>query len=70
MQNLSDAKFEQKLSCGLENDMKNLSNFYQSTWKISNLELWWNHSYKKQKYSLKTQAELAVYAPMLRNKLY
>ena len=27
----SDAKFEEKLSCDLENDMKNLANFYQST---------------------------------------
>ena len=29
----SDAKFEEKLTCGLENDMRNLSNFYQSTQK-------------------------------------
>ena len=27
----SDAKFEEKLSCDLENDMKNLANFYQNT---------------------------------------
>ena len=27
----SDAKFEEKLTCGLENDMRNLGNFYQST---------------------------------------
>ena len=27
----SDAKFEEKLTCGLENDMRNLANFYQST---------------------------------------
>ena len=27
----SDAKFEVKVTCGLENDMKNLANFYQST---------------------------------------
>ena len=26
----SDAKFEEKLTCGLQNDMKNLPNFYQS----------------------------------------
>ena len=25
-----DAKFEQKLTCGLENDMRNMANFYQS----------------------------------------
>ena len=29
----SDAKFEEKLTCGLENDMKNLVNFHQNTWK-------------------------------------
>ena len=27
----SDAKFEQKLTCDLENDMKNMKNFHQST---------------------------------------
>ena len=25
-----DAKFEEKLTCGLENNMRNLENFYQS----------------------------------------
>ena len=29
----SDAKFEEKLTCGLENDMRNMANFHQSTWK-------------------------------------
>ena len=32
----SDAKFEEKLTCGLENDMRNLVNFYQSTGKSQN----------------------------------
>ena len=27
----SDAKFEEKLTCGLENDMRNLANFHQNT---------------------------------------
>ena len=27
----SDAKFEEKVTCGLENDMKNLAKFHQST---------------------------------------
>ena len=27
----SDAKFQEKLTCGLENDMSNTSNFHQST---------------------------------------
>ena len=25
-----DAEFEEKLTCGLENDMKNMANFYQN----------------------------------------
>ena len=29
----SHAKFEEKLTCCLENDMKNLANFRQNTWK-------------------------------------
>ena len=32
----SDAKFEEKLTCGLENDMRNLANFHQSV-KIGTL---------------------------------
>ena len=27
----NDVKFEEKLTCGLKNDMKNLANFHQST---------------------------------------
>ena len=27
----SDDKFQEKLTCGLENDMKNMANFHQST---------------------------------------
>ena len=34
----SDAKFEEKLTCRLENDMRNLANFHQSTRKCQN----WN----------------------------
>ena len=32
----SDAKFEEKVTCCLENDMKNLANFHQSTQKSQN----------------------------------
>ena len=32
----SDAKLEEKLTCGLENDMRNLANFHQSTQKCQN----------------------------------
>ena len=28
-----DAKFEEKLTCGLKNDMRNLANFYKITFK-------------------------------------
>ena len=34
----SDAKFKEKLTCCLENDMKNFANFHQSTRKSQN----WN----------------------------
>ena len=27
----SDAKFEEKMTCSLENEMKNMANFHQST---------------------------------------
>ena len=30
---MSHAKFEERLTCGLENGMRNLVNFDQSTWK-------------------------------------
>ena len=32
----SDAKFEENLTCGLENDMRNLANFQQGTQKSQN----------------------------------
>ena len=32
----SDAKFEKKLICVLENDMRNLTNFHQSSRKSQN----------------------------------
>ena len=32
----SDTKFEKKLSCGFESDMRNLGNFYQSTQESQN----------------------------------
>ena len=38
----TDAKFEEKLTCCLENDRKNFEYFHQSTQKVSKLELWWD----------------------------
>ena len=32
----SYAKFEEKLTCGLENNMRNLTNFHQNTGKCQN----------------------------------
>ena len=32
----SDAKFEEKLTCDLENDMRNLANFHHSTLDCQN----------------------------------
>ena len=37
----SDTKFEEKVTCGLENDMKNLANFHQSTQKSQNWDFYW-----------------------------
>ena len=37
----SDAKFEEKLTCGLENDMKNLADFHQSRQKSHNWDFYW-----------------------------
>ena len=35
----SDTKFKEKLTCGMENDMRNLANFYQSTRKSQKRDL-------------------------------
>ena len=45
----SDAKFEEKLTCGLENDMRNMANFYQSNLKSQN---WDDFNPKWEKYEL------------------
>ena len=34
-----DTKFEEKLTCGLENDMRNLANFHQSIQKSQKFAL-------------------------------
>ena len=35
----SDTKLEKKVACGLENHMRNMANFHQSTEKSQNLDL-------------------------------
>ena len=42
----SDGKFEEKLTCGLENDMRNLANIHQSTRKSQNWDFHWVLLYK------------------------
>ena len=37
----SDAKFEEKVTRDLENDIKNVANFYQSTQKSQNFDFYW-----------------------------
>ena len=32
----SDVKYEEKLTCGLKDDMRNLANFHQKTFKCQN----------------------------------
>ena len=38
----SHAKFEEKLTCGLENDMMNLANFDQNHLKLSKVVFSWD----------------------------
>ena len=35
------AKFEEKLTCDLENDMRNLTNFHQTKQKAQNWGFYW-----------------------------
>ena len=56
-----DAKFEEKLTCGLENYMRNLANFQQSTKKSQILGLSLSPFIQSRKYmSLKLTGELCV----------
>ena len=34
-----DSKFEEKLTCGLENDIRNMENFHQSNFKFQNWDI-------------------------------
>ena len=47
------AKFEEKLTCGLENDMRNLANFQQNTWKCQDWDFDGCFSPKQKKHELK-----------------
>ena len=57
----SNAKLEEKLTCGLENGMRNMAVFYKSGWKILKLGLWWDPFVQSRKSSsLKFTEELCV----------
>ena len=56
-----DAKFEEKLTCGLENDRRNLANFHQGTRNSQNWKFHWILLYKIEKCAiLKLKGELYV----------
>ena len=56
-----DAKFEEDLTCCLENDKRNWANFHQCTWKSQNVELSLGPFIQSRKYmSLKLTKELYV----------
>ena len=56
----SAAKFKEKLTCGFENDMKNLVNFYQSN-PVSKLGPWWDPFIESRKFmSLKLTEKLCI----------
>ena len=57
----SDAKFEEKLTCGLENDTRNLTSFYQSTWKYQNWDLMGFFYLKEKIYKLKIYREVSYH---------
>ena len=56
-----DAKFEEKLICGLENDMRNLANFHQSTRNSQNWDFHWVLLQKVKNYKFKTQRGVMCY---------
>ena len=46
-----DAKFEEKLTCALENDLRNLADFHQSTWTSQNWDFGGILIYKEENIS-------------------
>ena len=57
----SDANFEEKLTCGSENDMRNLAKFSLEHLKVSKLGLCWDPFVQSRKsMSLKFTKELCV----------
>ena len=56
----SDAKFQEKLTCGLENDIRNWAHFYQSTQKSQNWDFYGTLYESTECISLKFTEELCV----------
>ena len=57
-----DVKFAEKLTCSLENDMKNLANFHQNTQKSQNWDFDWIFIQSRKCISLNFTEELCVMA--------
>ena len=52
---------KKKLTCGLKNNLRNLANFHQSTWKCQKLRLWWYPFVQSRKgMTLKFAEELCI----------
>ena len=56
-----DAKFEEKLTCDLENDMRNMANFHQSNWKSQNWHIDGTFNPKQEKWELKIHKEVTCH---------
>ena len=56
----SDANHEEKVTSALENDMKNLANFHQSSQKSQIWDFYWVFYPKQKIMSLKFTGELCV----------
>ena len=56
----SDAKFQEKLTCGLENDIRNWAHFYQSTQKSQNWDFYGTLYESTECISLNFTEELCV----------
>ena len=57
-----EEKFDEKLTCGLENDLRNLANVYQNMFESLKIGTLMGSFYPKQKmYELKTYREVAHY---------
>ena len=68
----SDAKFEERLTCGLENNMRNLANFHQSNWKLGlNIGTFMGYFYPKLKmYELEIHRGVMCYDNEERCKIW